>query len=90
MVQCYGYLKRSHFACAENLNTYFCHKCDSEIYDWANPTAKKTVLRFLGNGQTTHFLSLILMSVTRLCVISLSLLLYIAICFKLHLYLNIY
>ena len=33
VVQCY--LKWSHLACAEDLNTYFCHKCDSEIYDWA-------------------------------------------------------
>ena len=33
VVQYYGYLKRSHLACAEDLNTYFCHKCDSEIYD---------------------------------------------------------
>ena len=90
MLQCYGYLKRSHLACAEDLNTYFCHKCDSEIYDWANQAVKKTVLTFLGNGQIPHFLCLILMSMNRLCVISLSLLYYIAISFKMHLYLNIY
>ena len=69
-----GYLKRSHLACDEDLNTYFCDKCDSEIYDWANPAVKKTVLTFLDNGQILHFLYLILMSMTRLCVISLSLL----------------
>ena len=66
MVQWYGYLKRSDLACAENLNTYFCHKWDSEIYDWANPVVKKTVLTFLGNGQIPHFLCLILMFMTRL------------------------
>ena len=33
VVQCYDYIKRSHLACAKDLNTYFCHKCDSEIYD---------------------------------------------------------
>ena len=60
VVQCYGHLKRSHLAYAEDLNTYFCHKCDSEIYDWANPAVKKTVLTFLGNGQIPHFLFLTL------------------------------
>ena len=90
MVQCYGYLKRSHLACAEDLKTYFCHKCDSEIYYLANPAVKKTVLTFLDNGQIPHFLCLILMSMTRLCVISLCLLFHIVIFFKLHLYLNIY
>ena len=90
MIQCYGYLKRSHLACAEKLNTYFCHKCDFKIYDSANPAVKKTVLTFLGNGQIIHFLCLILMSMIRLCVILLSLLFHIAIFFKLHSYLNIY
>ena len=90
VVQCYGYLKRSHLALAENLKTYFCHKCDSEIYDWANPAVKKTVLTLLGNGQISRFLCLILMSMTRLCVISLSLLFHIAIFNKLHLYLSNY
>ena len=61
MVQCYGYLKWSHLACAEDLNTYFCHKYKFEIYDWANPAVKKTVLTFLGNSQIPHFLCLILM-----------------------------
>ena len=90
MVQCYGYLKRSHLACAGNLNTYFCHKCNSGIYDWANPAVKKAVLIFLGNGQISHFLCSVLMSMTRQCVISLCLLFHIVIFFKLHLYLNIY
>ena len=90
MVQCYDYLKWSHLASAEDLNTCFCHKCDSELYDCANPVVKKTVLTFLGNRQIPHFLCLILMSVTRLCVISLCLLFHIVIFVKLHLYLNIY
>ena len=90
MVQCYGYLKRSHLGCAKDLNTDFCHKRDSEIYDWVNPAVKKTVLTFLGNGQIPHFLCLILMSMTRLCVVSLCLLFHTVVFFKLHLYLNIY
>ena len=88
--RCYGYRKRSHLASAENLNTYFCQKCDSEIYDWANPAVKKSVLTFLSIGQTLYFLYLILMFLTRLCVISLCSLFHIAIFLKLHLYLNIY